>query len=301
VLRILLVAEEGAGSRVLRAVAESGQEIIGILTGAEGGRASAAVASTARRLSLPLLPTELFRAGTLPGWIEEHAVDLLTNVHSLVVLPGDVVRAPRIGSFNVHPGPLPEYAGLNAPSWAIFNGERSHAVTLDWMDEGIDTGPIAFSRSFPIRDDDTGLSLSLRCAREGVELVSELVAAASGGVSTVPRIAQDTSRRRYFGPRPPLGGRIDWARPAAEIVRFVRAADYTPFPSPWGHPRAEIGGRDVGVVAVLETGESHSERPGTVLPSDEGLLVGAGGEWVLVTRVELGGERVPAGSVVDLL
>ena len=38
----------------------------------------------------------------------------------------------------------PEYAGLNAPSWAIYNGEPAHGVTLHWMEAAIDTGPIAW-------------------------------------------------------------------------------------------------------------------------------------------------------------
>ena len=66
------------------------------------------------------------------------------NVHSLFLIhPWS--SAPTIGSFNLHPGPLPEYAGLNVPSWAIYEGEkRSHGVTVHWMDEGVDTGPIAW-------------------------------------------------------------------------------------------------------------------------------------------------------------
>lgn len=34
------------------------------------------------------------------------------------------------------------------PSWAVYNGERSHAVTLHWLDAGIDSGPIAWEQSF---------------------------------------------------------------------------------------------------------------------------------------------------------
>ena len=93
-------------------------------------------------------------------------IDLLLNVHSLYVIHADLVAAPRTGSFNLHPGPLPEYAGLNAPSWAIYHGESRHTVTVHWMEPGIDTGAIAYETSFEIAEDDTGLSLSARCVRE---------------------------------------------------------------------------------------------------------------------------------------
>ena len=73
--------------------------------------------------------------------MREQGVDLLLNVHSLYLIARrTVVAAPRIGSFNLHPGPLPEYAGLNTPSWAIYNGEREHGVTVHWMEPGVDTG-----------------------------------------------------------------------------------------------------------------------------------------------------------------
>jgi hypothetical protein len=92
-------------------------------------------------------------------------VDLLFNVHSLSVLDSDIVRAPHIGSFNLHPGLLPEYAGLNAPSWAIYRGGRRMLCGLHWMDAEIDSGPVAYRASFAIDSADTGLSLTAKCAR----------------------------------------------------------------------------------------------------------------------------------------
>ena len=69
------------------------------------------------------------------------------------------LHAPPVS--NLHPGPLPQYAGLNVPSWAIYNGEVTHGVSLHRMDSGIDTGPIAYQASVLIGPRDTGLSLSV--------------------------------------------------------------------------------------------------------------------------------------------
>ena len=115
--------------------------------------------------------------------------------------------------------------------------------------------------------------------------------------SRIPRIAQDLARRRYFGGQPPDGGRIDWSRPAAEIVRFVRAADYGPFPSPWGHPTAELFGREVGVAKAALTGRLSHDRPGTVHGVTEaGALVAGGDELLLVERVWVDGRNVRAAD-----
>ena len=72
---------------------------------------------------MPILPSTSVRDPEFAEWMRSEEIDLLLNVHSLYVIHADLVAAPRTGSFNLHPGPLPEYAGLNAPSWAIYHGE----------------------------------------------------------------------------------------------------------------------------------------------------------------------------------
>lgn len=52
--------------------------------------------------------------------------DLLLNVHSLHIIAPEVPDAPSVGCLNVHPGPLPEYAGLNTPCWRIYEGPEEY-------------------------------------------------------------------------------------------------------------------------------------------------------------------------------
>jgi UDP-4-amino-4-deoxy-L-arabinose formyltransferase/UDP-glucuronic acid dehydrogenase (UDP-4-keto-hexauronic acid decarboxylating) len=230
--------------------------------------------------------------------IRDRGVDLLLNVHSLFVIHADVVAAPRIGSFNLHPGPLPHYAGLNAPSWAIYNGEERHAVTVHWMEPGIDTGAIAYEESFPLSEDDTGLSVSLRCVREGLPLVERLLADAER--DAVPARPQDRSRRRYFGREAPQDGSVEWSRTAREVVDFVRACDYFPFPSPWGSPLASLDGGEVAILKAARTGRpTGGELAGTVAKDGErGVAVAAADEWVTVQRVAVDGRPQDAEAVL---
>jgi methionyl-tRNA formyltransferase len=247
-----------------------------------------------------VVPSERVREPEFADWIAAQGVDLLLNVHSLYVIDPGVLRAPRIGAFNLHPGPLPEYAGLNAPSWAIYFGETRHAANVHWMDAEIDTGAIAYSAEFDIEEEDTGLSLSARCVREGLPLITQLLQAASVDPSSIPRLAQDLSRRRYFGGHAPDGGRIIWASPARRVVDFVRACDYFPFPSPWGTAASRLDGRELGVLKADRTGRSADAAPGIVGQLEDGSVqVAAGDEWVLISRVQPEGERpVPAADVL---
>jgi methionyl-tRNA formyltransferase len=159
----LLVAEESAGIQVLRALAASPHRVVAAMTAPPTRGGGATVGGVAETLGVPVLPSERVRDAETADWIRAEGVDLLLNVHSLYLIVGEVVAAPRIGSFNLHPGPLPEYAGLNTPSWAIYNGEPRHGVTVHWMEPEVDTGPIAYSATFDLSESDTGLSVSARC------------------------------------------------------------------------------------------------------------------------------------------
>lgn len=299
-MNVLLVAEESAGIQTLRLLADSEHEVAGVMTTGPTRGGGATVASAASALGVPALPSERLREPAFADWVHVHKIDLLLNVHSLFVIDSDVIRAPRIGAFNLHPGPLPEYAGLNAPSWAIYFGETRHAVTLHWMDAKIDTGAIAYATEFGIDEKDTGLSLSARCVQKGMPLIAELLETAAVDPSSIPRVAQDLSRRRYFGREAPDGGRISWGSPAERVVAFVRACDYFPFASPWGSPASTIDGREVAVLKAARTGQPSGAEPGTVGEAEDGAVqVAAQDEWVRVSRVQPEGRRpVPAAEVL---
>jgi methionyl-tRNA formyltransferase len=300
-MRVLLVAEESAGIQALRALERSSHEIAAVMTAPPTRGGGATVGSVAEQLGVRLLPSERVRDAATADWIRDERVDLLVNVHSLYLIHADVVAAPRIGSFNLHPGPLPEYAGLNAPSWAIYNGEARHGVTVHWMEPGVDTGAIAYESRFDLVPSDTGLSVSVRCVREGVPLIERLLDAAALDPASIPRREQDLSRRRYFRRADvPDGGRILWTRPAERIVDLVRAADYFPFPSPWGTPTATLAGREVAVLKASRTREPAHTSPGTLGDERNGaVLVAADDELVLVERVRVGDAKpAPAADVL---
>ena len=227
---------------------------------------------------------------TDPAFVNEFRdanVDLLLNAYSLFIINEHVLQIPRLGAYNVHPGPLPAYAGLNSACWAILHGEREHGVTVHRMEPRIDTGPIAYQVEFPIEPTDTGLSLNTRCIREGVRLIMRLVDQADRDPSEIPAIQQDLSRRSYFDGNVPYGGRLAWALPARKVCDFVRASRFHPFVSPWGTPTAEIGGREFGIAAVSSTGvRVEGDAPGCLRrSSDRSMLVASADEWIRLDAI----------------
>ena len=275
-MRIALFCGEAAGARVLEALARSGHELARVLA-AEGSPPW----RTATQLGLAPQPACRVRAASFAGELAAAGVELVLNVHSLHIVPPAVLAAPRLGAYNLHPGPLPGCAGLNAPSWAIYRGEKSHAVTVHRMEAGIDTGAIAFQETFALEESDTGLSVALRCAQKGVELVRKLVDTLTRDPAGLELEPQDLAQRRYFGGEIPQGGRIDWNAPARRIYNFVRACDYHPFTSPWGTPRARLEDREVEVQKLALTGARCDAPPGTRSDRD---LVATADEWLCLRK-----------------
>lgn len=288
----MLAAEEAAGARALALIADAGHEPVLAVT-TNGTR----VASAAAAANVPIAPPTALRDPAFAGDVRSARVDLLLNVHSLVIVRPEILRAPRIGSFNLHPGPLPRYAGLDTPSWAILAGETDYGTTVHWMDERVDTGPIAYAAGWPLDPGETGLSLSTRCAREGLELVQRLLRDAPEGA--VPSTPQELGDRRYFRRGPPGDGSVDWTAPAAAIERFVRACDYQPLPSPWAPaPRTTLDGVELRLLRVRLTDERADAEPGTVSAGDTVARVCTGDVWLEVEYVQVDGRTAPAAEAL---
>ena len=212
---------------------------------------------------------------------------------------GEVVEAPRIGSFNLHPGPLPRYAGLNVVSWAIYRGEAIHGVTIHKMAVGIDTGPIVYQSLFDIGRTDTALTLYAKCTKEGVALLLWLLETASRDENAIPLLPQDLTERQYFGKEAPENGRVNWSRLAREIVNLARACDYYPFPSPWGSPRARLGEQEIGVIKARLTGEPCNAAPGTVRRlAGPAVQVACADVWIWLDKALIEGKYLPAADIL---
>lgn len=300
-MRIVLLAEEAAGLRVLNALLRRKEDLLAVVTSRSMARAAQnSIASVASSRGINVIPDGSLSMSELAEYIKHHGVDILLNVHSLNILPPEVVDAPLVGSFNLHPGPLPQLAGLNAPSWAIYMGEREHAVTLHWMMAGIDTGAIAFAERFPLSVNDTGFSVSAKCVTAGVPLIENLLDVAHSSISAIPRMPQDLTKRRFFNASDvPNDGRIDWNESAQQIAAFVRAADYGPFKSPWGSPALYSNDRVFGAVLTNVSESKHRGQPGEVVATgDTSAIVATGAGALEIVRVRLGDQMFNAADVL---
>jgi methionyl-tRNA formyltransferase len=298
-MNVLLIGEESAGIQMLEALERSEHCVVAVM--ASPSKSGASLWNAASKFHLETWPATLVKSPVLAARLRAASVDIILNVHSLHIIHREVLRAAKIGAFNLHPGPLPRYAGLNAVSWALYNGERQHGVTVHKMVPEIDAGPIVYQTLLSIDEQDTALSLSAKCAREGIALMLRLLETASRDPNAVPLADQHLSRREYFGADIPRDGWISWSGSATDIVNFVRACDYFPFRSPWGHPRTTLGNQEIAIVKAFCTRTPCTAPAGHVEDLVQGgALVASADECILVKRLKIGQHVHKAGEMLKI-
>lgn len=104
--------------------------------------------------------TAVFRAADYPDreardaaiaeWLTERGVELIVLAGYMQLLSPGFIRRFAARIINVHPALLPSFPGLDAIGQALAHGVRVTGVTVHFVDEGVDTGPILLQRAVPI-------------------------------------------------------------------------------------------------------------------------------------------------------
>ena len=116
----------------------------------------------------------------------------------------------KIGTFGYHPSILPLHRGRDAIQWALRFRDRVTGGTVYWMDDGADTGPIAYQYIVLIRPDDTPLSICIgHLFPMGLRLFGRLLDDVDAG-RKIPSIPQDEALATWepaIGRPPPLSAK----------------------------------------------------------------------------------------------
>lgn len=194
--------------------------------------------------------------------------DWLLSIANLSVLPAPVLALARQGAVNFHDGPLPRHAGLNAPVWALWEGETEHGITWHLIEGGVDEGDILLQRTFALDPAETALTLNAKCFETALESFPALVETLERGAPE--RRAQDLSLRSLHrrDDRPEAFGLLDLSWPAGTVARRVRALDHGEYRNPLACAKVMLDGRVflVGAAKVLSGEETGT--PGELRAAD---------------------------------
>ena len=200
-----------------------------------------------------------------------------------MILPAELVAAPRFGCVNMHTGLLPYYRGGHALPWAIINGEAQTGVTLHYMDAGIDSGPLVAQAQFPIGDQDDLVSLMQKSKAAGTSLLTRCWAALATGKAA--RTPQDETQARYYPLLTPEHGKIDWSTSNKAIANLIRALVF-PLPGAYSY----LHGHQVVIrqAALVAPAPEEQGPPGLVTQVDQsGVRIATGKGQLLVRKVEI--------------
>ena len=305
-MRIALIGQAPFGAAVFERLVADGHEIVGVFTPPEreGGRPDP-LAQAARDASITLVqPRRWQRRGVVDEDViaQYEATQPELNVMAFVtqIIPSRVLEFPPRKTIQYHPSILPKHRGRSAINHAILQGDTMTGVTIFWVDEGLDTGPILLQRSCPIGPDATINEVYRDYLFPlGVETMSEAVSLVEAGQA--PRHVQNEDDMTYEGPWEGDIAQIDWSQDAQAVHNFIRGSDRAP--GAWstvsgqrvtllGSTRSEHTGGSAGQVASIDDagmtvvcGDGASLRVGT-------LAVGRdrqpAHEWAAANGVEVG-------------
>ncbi len=217
-----------------------------------------------------------------------------------LLLPAEILSAPRLGCLNVHASLLPRWRGAAPIAWAILAGDAESGVTIMQMSEDLDSGVIVLQERMPVPSAATAASLEDALAGLGARLIVQALDGLDRGrLEPVPQPADGVT---WAAKLTRAEGRLDWHRPAAELERRVRA--FAPQPGAW----FTHDGERIKVLAAAIAPAEGEGRPGVVL--DDRLTVACGEDALRLLELQragraaisaaafLRGYEIPAGTAL---
>lgn len=217
---------------ILKCILSTHHEVVAVVTQPDRpkGRSGTLVASPVKELALSngikvMQPQKIKEQGAVEELLTVDA-DIYVVAAFGQILSRRILDIPKKGCINVHASLLPEYRGAAPIQWAIADGKKVTGVTIQQMNEGVDTGDIISRKEVEINPDETGESLFNRLMYEGgILTVKTLDMIEEGTAAFEP---QDESKATYAKILKKEMGLIDFSKSADEIERMIRA--FTPWP-----------------------------------------------------------------------
>ncbi len=269
-MRVIFMGTPEFSVPALDALVAAGHEVVAVYCQpprpAGRGRKSrpGPVQARAEALGLAVRHPASLKAADEQAAFAAFKADVAVVVAYGLILPQPVLDAPRLGSLNIHASLLPRWRGAAPIQRAIMAGDTETGVCIMAMEAGLDTGPVLLREAVAIGPDETAGGLHDRLSGLGARLIVEALARlpclvpepqAQAGITHAAKIDKAEAR-------------IDWARPAEEVDRQIRAL--SPFPGAW----FEAAGVRVKVLAS-RLGQGQG-APGEVLDAAPTVACGSG-------------------------
>ncbi|RUO40463.1 phosphoribosylglycinamide formyltransferase [Aliidiomarina taiwanensis] len=169
-MKRIVILISGSGSNMVNIAEQcANQRIAGLVVAVIANKAGAAGIKKAEALGIDtaVLSHRDFESResydqALAALVEEYQPDVVVLAGFMRILTADFVQQFQGRLLNIHPSLLPKYKGLNTHARALENGDTEHGVSVHFVTEELDGGPVVLQAKVPIFPGDTEEELQQR-------------------------------------------------------------------------------------------------------------------------------------------
>lgn len=285
-MRILFMGTPDFAVPSLRALANAGYDVIGVITQPDrpvgrGHKMTACpVKAAALELDIPVYQFEKLRTPEGIACMRELAPDMVVTAAFGQILSREMLDIPKYGTVNVHASLLPAYRGSAPINQCIIHGEKVSGVTTMLTNAGMDTGDMLLKRETAIGELETAGELTVRLSEIGAELLIDTLKEYPFG--DLKPTKQDDALASYQPMLKKEDGHIDWTMSAEAIARRIRGLN------PWPCAYTDFENGRLKLYLARPCDAEGDAEAGTVVVSDakQGLKIACGSGWLEVLEMQ---------------
>ena len=288
-MRIVFMGTPDIAVGTLNALIGSHHEVVGVFTqpdkpvGRKQILTAPPVKVCAENNNIPVFQPSTLKTDEVYEALKQLNPDIIVVVAYGKILPKRILDLPKYGCINGHASILPKYRGSSPIQWCIVNGETETGVTVQLMDEGIDTGDILAIEKTSIAENETADELYDDLKDIAASLICEVLEKIENG--TCVRTKQNEADATYTSMIKKEMAFIDFTKSASEIHNLVRG-----FYS-WPTAYFMLDEKRLKVYKTEISGKTDAS-PSTVIKSDGELVIACGnGTSVKLIDIQLEGSK----------
>jgi methionyl-tRNA formyltransferase len=194
--------------------------------------------------------------------IAKFECELFVSMSFNQIFKKEIISLPDRGIINCHAGKLPYYRGRNVLNWVLINDESEFGITVHYVDEGIDSGPIIMQRIFGITDMDDYSTLLNRAYVECGNILYDSIKLLQKN-QVVLRNQLDTHQIGTYCVQRKEGDEVlNWYQKSRDIFNFVRAIC-----APGPQARTKLDGKEIKInkVEIIMGAPEYVGVPGSII------------------------------------
>lgn len=289
-MKILYMGTPDFAVPPLQALLENNYEICGVVTQPDKpkGRGHRLAPTPAKEFAIskniPVFQPETLKNDIFLAELTNLNPDIIVVAAYGKILPPYILDYPKYGCINVHGSLLPKYRGAAPIQRAVIDGEKETGITIQQMNEGLDTGDILLIKKTEIGEYETSGELFSRLSLLGAEtLLEALEKIENGTITRTPQINEEATYAKMLNKDT---GKIDWTKSSKEIFSLIKGTN----PYPVAHTLYK---KQVLKIYTASLGKVSDGKPGEIinLPSRKIEVVCGDGVSLIISEVQLFGKK----------